>query len=144
MNFVYLSLGANIGEPKAQLKQALILLEEHNDIIITKKSKIITTKAWGKTDQNNFLNMVVEIKTSIYPERLLEICLKVEKSMGRERNEKWGPRLIDIDIIAYEKIEVKTKNLTLPHPHAFERDFVLNPLREIAPRMANWIIEQAK
>ena len=144
MGNAWLSLGANIGDAKAQLLQAIKLLNENLNIEVIQQSKIIITEPWGKKDQNHFHNMAIKIETILYPEALLRECLDIEKQMGRKREEKWGPRLIDIDIIAIERIEVRTKNLTLPHPHAFERDFVMKPLREISPKTADWIILQAK
>jgi len=144
MGKAWLSLGANIGDAKAQLLQAIKLLNENLNIEVIQQSKIIITEPWGNKDQNHFHNMAIEIETILYPEALLRTCLDIEQQMGRKRKEKWGPRLIDIDIIAIERIEVKTKNLTLPHPHAFERDFVMKPLREISPKTADWIILQAK
>jgi len=140
----WLSLGANMGNPEAQIEQAIALIGQQEGIKISNRSKTIITEPWGNLAQNYFHNLVLEIRTDLFPELLLSILLKIEDDIGRVRNEKWGARIIDIDIIAYEFIEVTTKNLTLPHPHAFERDFVLNPLREISPKMADWIIEQAK
>jgi len=140
---VYLSLGSNIGDSKAQLERAVTLIDLTDNIIVTKRSKIIKTKPWGNLAQNIFHNMAIEIETNLYPEKLLSILLQIEDDMGRKRNEKWGPRVIDIDIIAFEQIEAVTKFLTLPHKHAFERDFVLIPLREISPKTADWIIKKA-
>ena len=144
MTKAWLALGANIGDAKQNINTALRLIEQNPLIKINKRSKMIITPAWGKEDQNDFHNMVIEIKTDIYPETLLKVLLQIEKTMGRERGEKWGPRIIDIDIVAIDRFEVKTSSLILPHPHAFERDFVLDPLREISPQTADWIIKLAK
>lgn len=135
----WLSLGANIGDPPAQLADAIGRLGAHPAITVTRQSNIIRTAPWGKTDQPDFANMAAEVETALSPVDLLHVCLDVERDMGRVRHEVWGPRLIDIDIIAYERIEMQTGRLTLPHPHAHERDFVLQPLREIAPQTADWI-----
>lgn len=140
----WLSLGANIGYPKAQLAEAVQRLDAHPEIAVINRSSIITTKPWGKTDQPDFANMAIAVETSLKPEPLLDACLAVERAMGRERVEVWGPRLIDIDIIAYERFEMATERLTVPHPHAHERDFVLDPLREIDPATAAWVVERAK
>lgn len=129
----WLSLGANIGDPPAQLAEALRRIEAQGDVTITARSRVMTTKAWGKTDQPDFANMAVTVETSLKPLELLDFVLQIELDMGRVRKEVWGPRLIDIDIIAYEGVEMRTPRLTLPHPHAHERDFVLTPLGEIAP-----------
>ena len=135
----WLGLGANIGRPRAQLLEALRRLDAHPDIHILRKSTIIETDPWGKTDQEPFLNMAAEVETSLGPIDLLDSCLMIEEAMGRIREEKWGPRLIDIDVIAYGQTRMASARLTLPHPHAHERSFVLDPLEEIAPHVGEWI-----
>ena len=135
----WLSLGANIGNPAAQLDEAIRQMEAHADIQVTKQSQKIITKAWGKTDQPDFANMAVEVETSLQPIDLLDVLLGIEMAIGRVRKEVWGPRLIDIDIIAYERLVLKTPRLTLPHPYAHERSFVLDPLQHIAKDVANWL-----
>ncbi|ODT72866.1 MAG: 2-amino-4-hydroxy-6-hydroxymethyldihydropteridine diphosphokinase [Pelagibacterium sp. SCN 63-23] len=135
----WLSLGANIGDPAAQLAAAVRLLDAHDHIAVTAESTVIATKAWGKTDQPDFANMALEVETGLSPIDLLHACLDIERDLGRVRHEVWGPRLIDIDIIAYERLEMDSAKLTLPHRFAHERDFVLLPLREISPQTAAWI-----
>lgn len=139
MSKAWLSLGANIGDPPAQLAEAVRRIAAHQDITVTAQSAVLTTKPWGKTDQPDFANMAIAIETSLQPLELLDIVLGIERDMGRVRDEVWGPRLIDIDIIAYDRIEVKSPRLTLPHPHAHERSFVLDPLRQIDESVATWI-----
>ncbi|AVX04417.1 2-amino-4-hydroxy-6-hydroxymethyldihydropteridine diphosphokinase [Maritalea myrionectae] len=139
----WLALGANIGRPRAQLKEAVRRLDAHPDIHIIKKSTIIETDPWGKTDQNPFLNMAIEIETSLGPEGLLDSALMIEVAMGRKRDEKWGPRLIDIDVIAYGRKVIETERLTIPHPYAHERAFVTDPLEEIEPAIVEWLREHA-
>lgn len=129
----WLSLGANIGDPPAQLAEALEKIGASDSITITKRSTVITTKPWGKVDQPDFANMAIELETSLKPLELLDVLQAIELEMGRVRKEVWGPRLIDLDIVAYEGVEMKTDRLTLPHAHAHERDFVLKPLSQIAP-----------
>ncbi|HHB82800.1 MAG TPA: 2-amino-4-hydroxy-6-hydroxymethyldihydropteridine diphosphokinase, partial [Devosia sp.] len=119
------------------------LLSANPAISVIAQSKVLKNPAWGKTDQPDFHNIVLEIETSLTPLELLDTCQSIENKMGRVRKERWGPRLIDIDIVAYERIRMDTKRLTLPHPHAHEREFVLNPLSEISPETQNWILEQA-
>lgn len=136
----WLSLGANIGEPEAQLAEAMRILATHDHIDVIAQSLVISTKAWGKTDQPDFANMAAEIETDLAPVDLLHACLDIERDMGRVRHEVWGPRLIDIDLIAYERLEMETAKLTLPHRFAHERDFVLEPLREISPATAQWLV----
>ena len=140
MKEAWLALGANIGDPKAQIEKAIELLDQHELIDVVSRSTMIVSPPLGKTDQDDFHNIVIEINTPLYPETLLRVCLDIEKQMGRQRGEKWGPRNIDIDIIAVERFEVVTNGLTLPHPHAHERSFVIDPLREISPKTADWIV----
>ena len=140
MSRAWLGLGANIGDPPAQVREAVQRLDAHPDIAVTAQSSMLTTKPWGKTDQPDFSNMVVEVETSLAPHELLDACLGVEREMGRVRDVRWGPRLIDIDIVAYERLELDSEWLHLPHRYAHERDFVLDPLREIAPEVAEWIV----
>lgn len=144
MATAWLALGANIGNPRAQLEEAVARLDALPSVRVTRASTIIVTEPWGKTDQNDFHNMALEVETDSDPEELLALCLGVETAMGRQRLEHWGPRLIDIDIIAYERQVVDQPNLKIPHPYAHERDFVLVPLREIAPAVADWIVERSK
>ena len=139
----WLSLGANIGEPAAQVLEAIARLDARENIALTARSSIFITAPWGKTDQPDFANAAIEVETSLSPLDLLAVCLDVEKSLGRVRLERWGPRRIDIDIIAYDDLVLNTPALTLPHPFAHERAFVLDPLREIAPATADWLLSRA-
>lgn len=136
----WLSLGANIGDPPAQLAEAINRLDAHDRIRVVAQSAIIRTAPWGKTDQPDFANMAATVETDLAPLDLLQACLEIECAMGRVRHEVWGPRRIDIDLIAYERIEMESATLTLPHRFAHERDFVLVPLREIAPDTAEWLV----
>ena len=136
----WMGLGANIGDPPAQVHEAVQRLDAQREISVVAQSSMLITKPWGKTDQPDFSNMVVEIETSLAPLDLLDACLGIEREMGRVRDIRWGPRRIDIDIVAYERLELDTDRLHLPHRHAHERDFVLDPLREIAPAVAEWIL----
>ncbi len=138
----WLSLGANIGDPPAQLAEAIGRLDAHEHIRVTAQSGVIRTKAWGKTDQPDFANMAAEVETDLAPVDLLHACLDIERDMGRVRHEVWGPRLIDIDLIAYERVVMESAKLTLPHRFAHERDFVLTPLREISPETADWLLRR--
>jgi 2-amino-4-hydroxy-6-hydroxymethyldihydropteridine diphosphokinase len=144
MASAWLALGANIGEPAAQLEEAVARLSCYPGIALVARSSIIRTAPWGKTDQPDFYNMVVAIETTLDPHALLAACLGIEAAMGRQRLEHWGPRLIDIDIVAYERLELDEPRLKVPHPFAHERDFVLQPLREIAPDVAEWIVARRR
>lgn len=143
MSAAWLSLGANIGDPEVQLNTALGHLESHPSLDISTRSTIARTPAWGKTDQPDFFNITLEIATEMLPLELLDACQAIENQMGRVRKEKWGPRLIDIDIIAFERLVLTSERLTLPHMHAHQREFVMDPLREISPDTATWIVETA-
>ena len=140
----WLSLGANLGEPERQLGEAVARLDAHPAITVTRQSAVHRTAPWGKTDQNDFYNMALELETDSSPEELLALCQGIETELGRIRREHWGPRVIDIDIIAYERRVLSSERLTLPHPFAHERDFVLVPLREIAPDTADWLVERIR
>jgi len=144
MSRALLALGANIGERRAQLDEAVRRLDEHPDIHLIRRSSVIETAPVGKTDQPDFLNMVIAIDTSLAPLDLLHTCLLVERAMGRERAERWGPRKIDIDIVAYGRKRMRAEGLTLPHPRAHEREFVMDPLRQIDPETADWVTEVAR
>lgn len=140
----WLGLGANIGDPPAQVREAVQRLDGHPEIAVVAQSSMLITKPWGKTDQPDFSNMVVEVETSLAPLGLLDACLGIEREMGRVRDIRWGPRRIDIDVVAYERLELDTERLHLPHRYAHERDFVLDPLREIAPDVAEWIVGRGR
>ena len=132
MNKVYLGLGSNI-EPRLDfLQEAVEKLADNEKIKIIKKSSVYQTKPYGYLEQEDFLNAVILIKTSLDPKELLERVLKIEKEIGRVRDEIWGPRKIDIDILLYDKIKYESSNLILPHPEIKKRAFVMIPLLEIA------------
>ena len=135
----WLSLGANLGDPRAQLAEAVRRIGAHPEIEVIAQSSVLVTKPWGKLNQPDFANLAIGIETTLKPLELLDILLSIELEMGRVREEVWGPRLIDIDIIAYDQFEIRSPRLTLPHPYAHERDFVLTPLSEIAPDVSAWV-----
>ncbi len=130
---VWLGLGGNVGDVQATMAQALQGLDADEKINVRQVSRIYRTPPWGVEDQPWFLNCCAEIHTSMSPEELLEICQMLERQGRRERVVRWGPRTIDIDIIAFEAIEQVEQRLTIPHPRATERAFVILPLSEIAP-----------
>lgn len=138
-----LALGANIGDPAAQIEAAISAIAENERITLLRRSSIIITPPWGVTDQNEFHNGAVLVETDLQPLELLDVCQAIEKRLGRVRTTKWGPRVIDIDMIAYDRVEMKSERLTIPHPYAHERAFVLDPVREIAPDVADWLIQQS-
>jgi dihydropteroate synthase len=130
---VAFSLGGNIGDKTATLRRALHALGSEPGIELTAVSRFYRTPPWGKTDQDWFANACALALTRLPPEALLERAKALEIEIGRTPAERWGPRLIDIDLIAYDDVTLDTPRLTLPHPGLFSRAFVLTPLAEIAP-----------
>jgi len=126
-----IALGSNIGEPKENLDLAIALLNEATEV--QKTSSYFVTKPVGYTDQPDFLNAVCIIESDLPAIELLNMLQGIEKAMGRERIIKWGPRSIDLDIIQYGSLLSNADELTLPHPRAHERKFVLEPWFEIEP-----------
>jgi len=133
INTAYLSLGSNLGNRKEFLKDALKALVSYPEIELTNASSIYETDPVGYSDQGNFLNMVVQVQTSLSAEQLLEICLQTEKELGRIRDIRWGPRTVDLDILLFNNENIKSEKLIIPHPRMHERAFVLVPLLEIDP-----------
>ncbi len=131
MHTVYLGLGTNIGNRAANLQAAVTGLAEN--LNVTAVSPIYETAPWGITDQPDFLNMCLIAETDLPPNELLALLKNLEKEIGRVPGERWGPRLIDIDLLFYAHQIIKTEKLTIPHPELPERAFVLRPLADIAP-----------
>ncbi|CAM4297134.1 2-amino-4-hydroxy-6-hydroxymethyldihydropteridine diphosphokinase [Lacicoccus alkaliphilus] len=132
---VYLGMGSNLGDREENLESAIDALNSFDEIEVTKRSSVLETAPYGKTDQPEFLNMCVEIDTRMSPLTLLETVLGIEHSLGRIREEVWGPRIIDIDILLYEDLEIELDDLSIPHKEMQKRSFVLEPLAEIAPHV---------
>lgn len=131
MNKAYLGLGTNMGDRLDYINSACKILSNNNNIEITNKSKLYETKAWGYTDQADFLNLCLEIETSLDEYELLKVCQEVEQQLNRERIIRWGPRTIDVDILFFNDIILDNENLSLPHPRISERAFVLIPLMDL-------------
>jgi len=127
-----IGIGSNLGNPAENCEEAIRLLNAAPEVEVVARSCLYESEPVGKTDQNWFINATVSIKTSLTPEALLETILKIEKVFGRERREKWGPRIIDLDLLVYEDRVINSNNLTLPHPEMTKRRFVLLPLSEFA------------
>ena len=132
MAIVYLGLGSNLGDREENLSRAVALIEKRG-IPVRKRSSIYETKPWGEQKQPLFLNMAVEIETELKPQALLDILKDVESESGRQLSHRWGPRIIDLDILLYNDIILDEEALKIPHPFMHEREFVLRPLHEIAP-----------
>ena len=130
---VYLSIGSNMGDKEKNLKEAIERLEGNKGITVERVSSFIKTEPWGYTDQEEFLNGALKIRTILSPKELLKVISKIESEMKRERIIHWGPRTIDLDIIFYDNLILEEEELVIPHPRMEERKFVLEPLNEIAP-----------
>jgi 2-amino-4-hydroxy-6-hydroxymethyldihydropteridine diphosphokinase len=138
----FLLLGANLGDRKSNLEKAAQLIEKRIGIIIA-RSALYETKPWGKTDQPDFLNQVLLLETEQTPENILKSALTIELDMGRIRKEKWGARLIDIDLLYVGDQILNSENLTLPHPGIAQRRFVLEPLAELAPDFIHPVLNKS-
>ncbi|MER9866668.1 2-amino-4-hydroxy-6-hydroxymethyldihydropteridine diphosphokinase [Mesorhizobium sp. M0136] len=134
-NTVYLSLGGNLGDPARSMAAALGILGANESMRVVAVSSLYRTPPWGKLDQPDFLNAAAEISTALAPRELLDLCLDAERKLKRVREERWGPRLIDIDILVFGDRVIHETGLEVPHPRMLERAFVLAPLAEIAPEL---------
>jgi 2-amino-4-hydroxy-6-hydroxymethyldihydropteridine diphosphokinase len=131
----YIALGSNMGNRAGNLSMALELMESNPHIEVKKVSSSYLTEPWGKVDQADFFNQVCWIETDLSPRELLDKLQEIEIKMGRQPSEKWGPRIIDLDIILYGQEIVQERDLLIPHPYAQQRLFVLIPLQEINPEI---------
>src|SRR5262245_21521001 len=130
-----LALGGNLGDVRATLAREIAMLCERSDIRLLARSSDYLTPPWGVEDQPPFVNLCIAVDTTLTPHALLARAQAVERAFGRDRahEQRWGPRTLDIDILAFDDLVLGEPNLTLPHPRLFERAFVLVPLAEIAP-----------
>jgi len=136
-NVVFIGLGSNLGDREKNIKKAILKIGELLQTSIVVTSSIINTKSIGKADQPDFLNCVIKIETKYTPNRLLAELQNIESEMGRIRKEKWGPRIIDLDILFFNDEIINTKNLQIPHPEILKRKFVLTSMNEIAPQFVH-------
>jgi 2-amino-4-hydroxy-6-hydroxymethyldihydropteridine diphosphokinase len=125
----YIGIGSNIGDAVCNVNEAISRLSDLGRVL--KKSSLYATKPWGVVDQPDFINAAVALETDLGPRDLLNGLLAIERAMGRERLIRWGPRIIDLDILTFADQSVREEGLTIPHPHMHERAFVLIPLAEI-------------
>lgn len=137
---VYLGLGSNLGKRRENIEASLALLMENPSIRVKKISSLIETEPEGIKKQPFFLNGVAEIETDLSPSLLLKLLKSIEKVLGRKATRRWGPRIIDLDILLYGDLIIDDENLKIPHPLLTERDFVLTPLKEIAPEVTHPIL----
>jgi 2-amino-4-hydroxy-6-hydroxymethyldihydropteridine diphosphokinase len=134
MNSTYLLLGSNLGNPEKQLRDAARTIEKKIGRII-RRSSVYRTSAWGKSDQPDFLNQVVKAESTLTAPEMMKAILHIEKNMGRVRTEKNAPRIIDIDILFFNKEIIEEPGLSIPHPQIQNRRFVLVPLNELSPNL---------
>jgi len=136
MNIVFLQLGSNLGDRELLLKDAITAIENRIGDVV-KFSKIYESAPWRVEGQENYLNQILKVRSTLLANEVLSIVLDIEKQLGRIRLEKWGERLIDIDIIFYNDSIIETPDLCVPHKYLHERMFVLIPLHNIAPDMVH-------
>lgn len=130
---VYIGIGSNIGDRIQNCRQGLDMLVERTTGSLVARSSWYLTQPWGNEDQEDFINAAAEIEMAVPPARLLEACREIERQMGRQESGRWGPRVIDLDILLYGSLIVRSPDLEIPHPRLHQRSFVLVPLAEIAP-----------
>ena len=132
---VIIALGGNVGDVRATFRKAVANICGMTQAALVARSSDYATPPWGEEKQDSFINACIEIETALDPHALLFTLHKIEKKFGRDRAKetRWGPRTLDLDLIAYDDVELDKPELTLPHPRLFERAFVLVPLAEIAP-----------
>ena len=142
MKKVYLHTGSNLGDREDNLRQVNGLIEQYIGKI-KKPSRLYETQAWGITNQPDFINQALLVETSQSPQEVMKSIKKIEELMGRVAIEKWTARVIDIDILMYENLVIHEKDLTIPHLHLHERNFVLVPLMEIAGEVIHPVLHLA-
>ena len=133
----FIGLGSNLsgllGDSSEYVDAALERLGQEEGLVLIGRSGLYQSEPWGNRDQPPFINAVAEVISQLSPRQLLEVLLHTENELGREREEKWGPRLIDLDLLSFDDCQLDTDELKLPHPHMHERAFVLKPLLELDP-----------
>jgi 2-amino-4-hydroxy-6-hydroxymethyldihydropteridine diphosphokinase len=129
------ALGGNVGDARTTLDNAVALFCDGSDVRLLARSSDYRTPPWGDTEQPPFINLCIAVSTQLTPQALLRRAQEVERALGRDRTKerRWGPRTADLDLLAYDDVRIDQPGLRLPHPHLFERAFVLVPLAEIAP-----------
>jgi 2-amino-4-hydroxy-6-hydroxymethyldihydropteridine diphosphokinase len=141
MSTAYISIGSNLGNREENCKKSISLLIDKG-LSIRKQSSMIETEPWGVEDQPAFINMAVSVETPLPPEKLLILLNEIEIDLGRTKTFRWGPRIIDLDILFYDDLVMEKPVLSIPHPHINDRDFVLRPLAEIAPDLVHPVLKK--
>lgn len=130
---MYLGLGSNLGARAHNMARALVCLALEPQVELVRLSPVYETAPWGMEDQPAFLNMAAEVRTALAPIELLQRAKKIEQALGRKAGPRWGPRVVDIDLLVAPGTTLASEGLTLPHPHLADRQFVLVPLADIGP-----------
>jgi 2-amino-4-hydroxy-6-hydroxymethyldihydropteridine diphosphokinase len=141
MSTSFLLLGSNLGNPPKNLASAIALIGQRAGTI-RQQSSVYKTAPWGNTDQDVFYNQVLRLETTLDPYELITTVLQIEQEMGRKREQKWEPRIIDIDILFYDDL-VLEGNLNIPHPLLHRRRFTLEPLNEIVPTLMHPVLKKS-
>ncbi len=139
---VYAGLGGNIGNPGATLRSATTALQRESGIRVVRASPVYRNPPIGPQDQPAFMNGVLELESTLEPRALLDVFLKTELVFGRVRKERWGPRVLDLDILFHGDSVIELPGLSVPHPHAHERAFVLQPLCDLNPHLVHPIVRR--
>jgi 2-amino-4-hydroxy-6-hydroxymethyldihydropteridine diphosphokinase len=139
----YLGIGANLGDRAETLRQALVMLNDHDQIDVLAVSGVYETGPVGVLDQPDFLNATAEIETSLDGKALLDVLLETELHFGRKRIKKWGPRVLDLDILLYGLVLIDEPGLNVPHPYLHLRGFVLHPLCDLIPDAIHPTLERS-
>ena len=142
MPTAYIGIGSNLGDREGNCKKAITFLIE-NSVKVTKLSSMIETAPWGVRNQPEFINMAIKIETGLKPYELLSLLKKIESGMGRSPGPRWGARIIDLDILLYDDLVMRTTELEIPHPGISEREFVLKPLAQIAPDKIHPVLKKS-
>jgi 2-amino-4-hydroxy-6-hydroxymethyldihydropteridine diphosphokinase len=140
----YLALGSNLGDRLEHLQHAINELAHHRDVDVVAVSDVYATDPVGGPEQGEFLNAVVAIETTLAPHALLGVAKRIERSAGRVRTVRWGPRTLDVDVLLYDDVRVDDDDLVVPHPRMWERDFVLVPLRDVAPERVTQLADRGR
>ncbi len=138
----YIGLGANLGDPRRQLQEALARLAALEEVEVLKVSRFYLTPPLGPPEQPWYVNAVAQVRTRLEPEELMRALRRLEEDLGRVRRERWGPRIIDLDLLLYDGLIMSGPELVLPHPEMHRRAFVLVPLAEIAPQAWHPVLEK--
>jgi len=139
MAIVYIGIGSNLGDRQGNCRRSVEFLRQRG-VRVLKESSLYETRPWGVEGQPDFINMAVEAGTDIPPQEFLALLKSIEKDMGREEGIRWGPRLIDLDILLYDGLVLDAPGLKVPHPLMHLRGFVLEPLAEIAPDLVHPVL----